>query len=79
MLKQVMVHGQRFELKSTDGSLWCSSPADLVNIKRRREAISEEIKKSAQSIYVKRVDDSTGYDAEDYHELVMGLRHWRLY
>ena len=45
MLRQVAIHGQRFELRSLDGGRsWSSSPADLVKAKRRREAEAKKLR-----------------------------------
>ena len=76
MLKQITLHGQRLELHSLDGKTWCSKIADVIAAKRKKAATEIQIKTMSGNIYLRRVNDNYGYDAEDYLpvHLKKGLR-----
>jgi len=48
MLKQIEIQGKKFELKSLDGRLWCSSLVDCLYAKREKERIEESLKLNAK-------------------------------
>lgn len=51
MIKQVEIHGQRFELYSPDdGWTWSSSPQSIVSYRRRRKSLRAELQKRLELI-----------------------------
>ncbi len=44
MLRQIQVNGKSFELISLDGRFWASSPKVLIQLKKRRQYLSNQCK-----------------------------------
>ena len=68
-IKQVVVHGQRLELHSIDGRVWCSKVADVLIMKRRKEETEKHLRRIGSTIYMRRVNDNFGTFPEDYLEV----------
>ena len=53
MIKQIEIHGQRFELYSPDeGRTWSSSPRSIVAYRRRKKKLRLELQKRFERIDV---------------------------
>jgi hypothetical protein len=51
MLKQIEVHGQRFELYTPDGGrTWASSPRSIVAFRRRQERVRAELRRRLEQL-----------------------------
>lgn len=66
MLKQVEIHGQRFELYTPDGGrTWASNPRSIVAFRRRREQAVAELRKKLELID----DDVLSFDPDDTYQV----------
>lgn len=65
MMKQIEVHGQRFELYSLDeGRTWSSNPQSIVAYRRRKELSRLELQNSFA-----RIDEMRDLDPDNFSEL----------
>ena len=65
MMKQIEVHGQRFELCSLDeGRTWSSNPQSIVAYRRRKELSRLELQNSFA-----RIDEMRDLDPDNFSEL----------
>ena len=68
-IKQVTVHGQKLELHSIDGRVWCSKVTDVLTMKRKKEETERHLRQIGNTIYMRRVNDNFGTFPEDYLEV----------
>ena len=68
MLRQIQVNGQSFELRSTDGSFWASSPKALIKAKHRQALLSSQCRANANDLKTCRALDMI-HDPEPFGEI----------
>ena len=77
MLRQIQLYGQSFELRSTDGRYWASSPKALIRARGRRKYLADLCRLSPhQKEQLLRMDFHDPEAEGEMHSMSSHLSFW---